>query len=367
MHTSSEPRYGASLTGHAPGKGCPRTRKGRLVGLARCAALVAGALVSAALSASPAAAARASMERSAAGRAPGTIFVANAGEYNGGGGTGKGSVTAYRPGAKGNARPELVITAGIDNPQSIAFDRSGDLWVANEESGTVTEYSKAELAEASPVPTVTIRLVGPEGDAFSPSGDLWVGNSNNTVVELTKAELKRSGSPKPVASIGTNYCSIAFDPSGDLWEGNEAASVFEWTKAQLAKSGSPKPRVTISSIGLAEPCRPTFDSAGDLWAANYNGVTVVEFTKAQLAKSGARRPHVTINPKPSSSDPDGLNDPGDVAFDHRGDLWVPNAGGEAVVELTKPQLAKSGSPTPARIITGPATWLNWPWSLAIEP
>jgi hypothetical protein len=56
-----------------------------------------------------------------------------------------------------------------------------------------------------------------------------------------------------------------------------------------------------------------------------------------------------------------------VAFDRRADIWVPNAGAEAMVDLTKAQLAKSGSPVSARIIVGRATGLNWPWSLAIEP
>ncbi|MGA3355098.1 MAG: hypothetical protein ABSD85_18250 [Acidimicrobiales bacterium] len=347
-------------------------RRGRLVGLVGCTALAAGALVSSALSAAPAAAARTSVERTAAASAPGTIYVANAGAYTGNGatgGTGNGSITAYRPGASGNARPVLVITAGVDGPNSIAFDRYGDLWVANNTSNTVTEYSKAELAKASPVPTVTISLAGPDGNAFSPSGELWVG-SNNEVVEFTEAQLAKSGSPHPAVTLAANSCSIAFDPSGDLWEGSTGDEVYEWTEAQLTKSGSPAPRVTINSTSLKEPCRPTFDSAGDMWAANYNGNygdTVVEFTKAQLAKSGSPRARVTITPKPSSSEPDGLADPGDVAFDRTGDLWVPNAGAGAVVELTQAQLAKSGSPVPARIITGPATKLNWPWSLAIEP
>jgi hypothetical protein len=122
--------------------------------------------------------------------------------------------------------------------------------------------------------------------------------------------------------------------------------------------------VTISSTSLSSPCRPTFDSAGDLWAANYYGTTVVEFTKAQLAKSGERHASVTISSEPLS---EGLVAPGDVAFDLTGDLWVPNSGNNAVVEFAKAQLAKSGSQRPAKIIAGPATGLNNPWSIAIEP
>jgi hypothetical protein len=138
-------------------------------------------------------------------------------------------------------------------------------------------------------------------------------------------------------------------------------NVSEWAKAQLAKSGSQAPRVTIFSTSLNSPCRPAFDSAGDLWAANYNGDTVVEFAKAQLAKSGSLAPRVTVTPKPF------LSNPADVSFDLTGDLWVTDPGNESVVELSKAQLAKSGSPAPAKAIDGPATGLNWPWSIAIEP
>jgi hypothetical protein len=164
-----------------------------------------------------------------------------------------------------------------------------------------------------------------------------------------------------VTIILPEQCSLALDRSGDLWVGNMGPSMSEWAKAQLAKSGSPAPLVTISSTSLNWPCRPAFDSAGDLWAANNYGDTVVEFTKAQLAKSGSPAPWVTVTPKPF------LSSPGDVSFDLTADLWVTDPGNESVVELTKAQLAKSGSPAPAKAIAGAATGLNWPWSIAIEP
>ena len=127
-------------------------RPGRVAG----AALVAGLVASIGFGTSPAIAAPELSALSAEGPVAGTIFIANAGLIpRSTGGTGPGSITAYRPGATGDPRPEVVITKGIHGPGGLTVDSSGDLWVANE-VGSVVEYSRAELAKPSPTPTVTI-------------------------------------------------------------------------------------------------------------------------------------------------------------------------------------------------------------------
>ena len=206
----SRPGYGLSLQSE------PRSsaRRSPCSGLVGCAALVAGVLASTGMSAPVAAAALTSVEPSAAALAPGTIFVANARVgLEGGQGTGEGSVTAYDPTATGNVRPVLVITNGIMGPSGLIFDSSGDLWVANNSNyNNVVEYSKAERTRASPAPTVTISQSGSGamGLAFDSSGDLWVTKNNFTVVEFTKAQLAKSGSPVPQVTISnTNQCSVA--------------------------------------------------------------------------------------------------------------------------------------------------------------
>jgi hypothetical protein len=234
--------------------------------------------------------------------------------------------------------------------------------------GTVVEYSKAELARPSPVPTVTLAISGGLL-AFDPSGNLWVGNGTD-VAEFSRAEIAKSGSPKPVLSVA-GTCSLAFDSSGDLWVGSGANRLSEFTKAQLAQPGpTAMPKVVITSDSLDGPCRPAFDHAGNIWAGNFNSDTVVEFTKAELAKSGSPAPKVVISlPLLSFGVSSGPLTPGDVAFAPSGDLWVPNfdPAGFSVLEFTRAQLAKSGSPTPALTIAGPATGLNSPWAVAIEP
>lgn len=88
---------------------------------------------------------------------PRHVFFTNAGAV----GVGPGSITLYSPGATGDARPEAVITKGVDGPYGLAFDASGDLWVSNNNTDTVVEYTKSELAKVSPAPSVIISCAPP--------------------------------------------------------------------------------------------------------------------------------------------------------------------------------------------------------------
>jgi secreted PhoX family phosphatase len=286
----------------------------------------------------------------------------------------------YRPNSTGDARPEAVITKGVHGPNGLAFDVSGDLWVSNSASNTVVEYKKSELAKVSPAPSVIIswrpadELVGLTGLAFDSSGNLWADQENaDAVTEYTKSELSVSGSPTPRVTI-TNArlfyalgpAGLAVDPSGNLWvEGSPSATadaVSEYPNAQLTEPGPPIPRATISPGYQLWDF--TFVASGNLWVPNYNGSAVAEYAKAKLTKSGSPAAHITI------SEPV-LDVPQDLAFDSSGDLWVINShsksGDPSLVEYTKAELAKSGSPTAASTIKGAATGLNNPNYLAIEP
>ena len=350
-----------ALLGPTPARPAPAAVRSRHLGRVGGTALAAGMVASVGLGTLPATAVATSRAIGAAGPVPGTIFVANGGLV--GEGTGAGSVTVYRPGASGNTRPEAVITAGVAGPGSLALDSSGNLWVADN-LGTVVEYSKAELTSASPAPTVTISsgaLDTPGGLTFDASGDLWVGDGGSgRIFGFAKAQLAKSGDPKPEVTLSPDLCSPDFDRSGDLWEGSGVNTLSELTKAQLTKSGSPAPKVVITSASLSSLCKPTFDRSGNLWAANYNRTTVVEFTKAELAKSGSPAPKLVITSA-------GISSPGDVAVDGSGDLWVPSVGKNSVIEFSRTELNKAGSLRPSLSIAGPATGLNWPWAVVIEP
>ena len=253
----------------------------------------------------------------------------------------------------GSPTPAVTLSATADSvnkPSGLAFGSSGDLWVTNGGNNTVVEFTPAQLAATgSPTPAVTLSasvgsLAGPNTLAFDRGGDLWVeNNANNTLVEFTPGQLGMSGASAPAVTLSAtadsldNAFSIAFGPSGALWVANSGNNtVVEFTPAQLAATGAPTPAVTLSAVGtsLNSPDGLAFDSAGDLLVMNFPSNTVVEFTPGQLAATGAPTPAATL-----SATADTLDDPTGLAFDHSGDLWAVNTDNNTVVEFSAAQLS----------------------------
>jgi sugar lactone lactonase YvrE len=177
--------------------------------------------------------------------------------------------------------PDLVISAkqnSLSGPTGIAFDSQGNLWVANGTGNTLVEYSGAQLntgtgGTLTPAITLTANsnsIRGPMMIAFDASGDLWVANGGqanySSVVEFSAAQLAASGSPTPNVTLSPNAGSLnqpaglAFDNSGDLWVSNMGANtVVEFTPSQIASSGSPTPSATVSGASLNRPVGLAFN------------------------------------------------------------------------------------------------------------
>lgn len=91
-------------------------------------------------------------------------------------------MTVYAPGTTSVLR---AISQGLNNPDSLAFDRSGNLYVANRggNSGsggdTVTVYAPGST---SVLRTISQGLNGPVALAFDRTGNLYVANYSNVTV-----------------------------------------------------------------------------------------------------------------------------------------------------------------------------------------
>jgi sugar lactone lactonase YvrE len=195
------------------------------------------------------------------------------------------------------------------------FDKTGNLWVSDNGANSVFVFSAALLAAGgigvTPQTSITssTAFTGPLGIAFDATGDLFVANNGGTTIEgFSSGSLSAGGSVTLTPSVvlsddGKNSIqapwALVFDAGGNLWSSNANApnTVVEFAKASLTASGAPVPATTLSpaTVGgnatLAAPNGLAFDPAGDLAAissATPFGVAV--FGHAQLGASGATVP-----------------------------------------------------------------------------
>jgi sugar lactone lactonase YvrE len=284
--------------------------------------------------------------------------------------------------ASTSAAPTIAIGLPAAEDMGVAFDNNGNMWMTTFTNHTIVEYSAAQLKlSGTPTPVVVITVAGaqPAGLAFDGHGNLWVADyATNTVLGFSASQLSSTGSPTPAITISASAGSIqepvgiAFDASGSLWvanTSNAANSVVKFTSSQLASSGSPTPSVilTATAMSINGPLLIAFDASGDLWVANgnFSQNTVVEFGASQITASGSPTPTVTIGASAGS-----LANPGGLAFDGSGNLWVSNVGvsnlgSSTIVEFAASQLVSSGTPTPNVTLGGSS--LVGPFGLAFQP
>jgi sugar lactone lactonase YvrE len=205
-----------------------------------------------------------------------------------------------------------------------------------------------------------------------PTGRLWLSRDNPDGAALAgydAAQLIEDGAPEPVVTIGNEpqlWAGIAFDAGGNAWVARYFPTrvIVRFRAGDLATSGARVADVVLSSAALDVlngPVGLAFDASGALWVSGKNSDTIVKYAPEQLASSGAPSPQVVLRANTGS-----LADPGALAFDASGALWVANAGNDSVVKFTPTQLATSGSPTPAVTLTGTVGTLSRPIGLAFD-
>jgi sugar lactone lactonase YvrE len=206
--------------------------------------------------------------------------------------------------------PDTALTGSF----TLAFDALGFLWVANIVSGNVVAYSPQQLAASgNPTPRFTLTstnpFVNPEGIAFDARGNLWVTSApaitgdtgTSGVQKFTPIQLVKGGVQTPSATLtgpGLEYASaIAFDVSGNLWLTNDRDTIAMYSATALAAGGAQTPTVLITGAALAGPDGLAFDNSGNLWVANGVGSpteSIVEFSASELTTSGTPTPAVTL-------------------------------------------------------------------------
>lgn len=219
----------------------------------------------------------------------------------------------------GEPKPDVVISAGpngsLGSPEALAMDGNGNLWVANSAAdgsgaNTIVEFTKSQLAASgSPKPAVRLAsnagsIKNPQGMAFDPLGNLWVSDSG-AVKEFSATQLAASGAPVPAVTIGDDGFGslngpegITFDPKGNLWVAVFFSNlVAGYSSSQLAASGNPVPAVIVRNgdqSALNNPCGLAFDATGNLWVSNLTTSWLLKFVAKELTSSSSPKPVVFV-------------------------------------------------------------------------
>ena len=262
----------------------------------------------------------------------------------------------------------LMLTCGTPSHAWCA-----NLWVSvtSGSGGGIESYTPGQLAKSgTPTPIHLSTFDSATGIAFDESHNLWAVIDGNKVVRFTTAQLKnleRDPNPAPGVIIKSmafkSLYGCGFDHEGNLWVVDvEKGSFDELSEAQLdAGSGNVMPHIVITSPDLVGPSFVTFDKLGNTWVDSKNGDQIAKFTAGELTSGGSKSADILLSDDGGCTN---LCSPGEIAFDQRGNLWVPNEDAKTVVEYAKDQLTSSGKPAP--MVTLSSAIFDAPWGAVFD-
>jgi sugar lactone lactonase YvrE len=190
--------------------------------------------------------------------------------------------------ASGNPTPNIIMDANtfsFSSPSNVVFDSAGNLWVVDEDlpngaggTGEIFEYTIAQINalmagtnKVDPVLGVASSdFVHLEGLAFDHSGNLWVADEEaNSVDEILTSQIAGAGlsqniTPAVVLTATTlsGACNqsldapygVAIDQRGDLLVSNAgqtstgcSGSISKFVPSRIRSNGSPRPSLFLRS------------------------------------------------------------------------------------------------------------------------
>jgi streptogramin lyase len=280
---------------------------------------------------------------------------------------------------------------GLNLPGAVAVDFGGNILVANYFGGVLSKFSPSGI----PVSTTGIAGTGLResfGIAIDASDNVWVSNEQS----VTGANNQHGGSISKFSSAGVELSgygytaggvyypvAVATDAGGDVWvadHGSSSATLLANDGSAISggsgygSSGLPFTSavaidanhyawfavqgavVRVSSSGgvssfpcCSGPAGIAIDAKGDVWVADDNGSAVVE-----LASTGAVVQTTTVL--------GGNGGPKGIAVDGDGDVWAANFFGDALVELAGSTAAVTSPAQGYGLDAG----LSEPYGLAID-
>ncbi len=268
---------------------------------------------------------------------------------------------AYSPSA---ARQQVCVQDDSEHELEVKYELepgSQKLWVIhrNGSQHTASFAQEALVESGTPATSTTIAsaALDPAGIAFDRHGNLWLADRVGKVLGYTQRKIgvDRSASLADIVIEGSALCrggvpcgpsALAFDAKGDLWLALPDR-VVRVTAEQLVGKTLPMFASTLSGPSINRPLALAFDAEGSLWIANGGDSSVVRFSAQRLGADDENEADITLLGQASGPVFSGLSTPISIAFDQTGNLWVSYFAPSVIVRYSVPEQAASGVVVPA--------------------
>jgi DNA-binding beta-propeller fold protein YncE len=300
------------------------------------------------------------------------IYVAN-------GYLGNANVTVYPAGSTGNAAPSAILSNTLDAPAAIALDSTGKIYVADDggqvgNSDLVVVYASSSVGTPSAI--INSEFAGtdngmsePNGIALDNAGNIYVTNrSSNSLTTNTSinpaiysAGTGAIGVPF-AASFKTNYfltpSGIALDSGQNVYlvsGGSGVVQIFSSLNSGLSLLGS----LHGDTTQMNNPAGIALDASGNIYVTNDAGDILGDRVTIYPEGSTGNQPPSSVIEGPNT----GLAFPGGIAIDLTGNIYVAN---EATDSVTVYAPGADGNVTPTATISGSNTGLETPSAVAVD-
>jgi PKD repeat protein len=224
---------------------------------------------------------------------------------------------------------------GLASTSSIAIDGYGNAWVPNQLTTQSVNFGLGSLSElsSSGAPLSSTGFTGggleePDTVALDSAGNVWVGNIASGLSEFASTGTALS----PAAGLGGGYNGggldlvggVAIDGYGEVWATDYVAynNVSEFSKNGSAISPSAGYALaTGSTYGGDETDQIAIDNSGHVWVTSSYFDTVTELSQSGTVLQSFGAGVILY--------------PGSIAIDGTGDLWITSSANPAYSTVTK--------------------------------
>jgi streptogramin lyase len=255
-------------------------------------------------------------------------------------------------GTGGSVQQIASASSVLMESYGLTVDGSNNVWVANERSsnnggnGNVAKFSNTGQILSGAGGYSAGGIYYPQGLAADTTGNVWVVDYGDSLISL----LSPSGSAvNGTTAWGSGQLAlpvaVAVDASHNAWVANQSSS----TITRISADGSKIAQITCcnGASGVA------VDQSGNVWVANYFGNSISE-----VSSTGA----VLLNGQTGG----GVDHPQAVAIDGAGRVWVGNFHAGTLSEFAGSTAATPGMPLSPSTGLGTDAQLGSPFALAVD-